>query len=404
MNYQNLLISVDELWLRGKNRGTYVKSLKNHIVAILKALEIKDYQIVNHQQRFIISSESSFSQRCLLQLSKVPGIHAIVPSLKFEKDLDLVGSEVCSILEEKWKEIKDITFKVETQRVDKHYGSTSVEVSKDLGAKILIHFNDKKKLKVKMKNAEQVISLRIMPDAFYISFEEYLGVGGFPVGTNGKLVSLLSGGFDSPVSSFLMNQRGCQNNYIFFYSYPFVGEEVRDKIISITQKLAQFQKYTSLYIVPFGEIQKKIAKNCKESYRTIFFRKVMFETAAKLADNIKAEALITGDSLGQVSSQTITNLSLMDKFINMSIFRPLIGMTKRNIIEISKRIDIHDISVIPHDDACSLFSPKHPVIRSNIKEWNYFCNKNDFSEDINLILEQSEKIGFNCLGEIIQPK
>jgi tRNA uracil 4-sulfurtransferase len=234
----------------------------------------------------------------------------------------------------------------------------------------------------------------------YVATRKLMGMGGLPVGTGGHMVSLISGGFDSPAASYLMAKRGCRQTFIFFYAYPFVGEEVKDKILKLVQILGQYQRHSRLYIIKFGEVQDVISKHCKEDYRTLLFRKAMIRSAALLAGKLKADGLVTGDSLGQVSSQTVWNISVVDNITRLPIFRPLIGFNKVEIIGMSKKIGTHDISVIPHDDACSLFAPKHPVIRPNLKYLERFDKEVDLDEYLMKCLKEAEVFDISLKGEL----
>lgn len=197
-----------------------------------------------------------------------------------------------------------------------------------------------------------------------------------------------------------MSKRGCIQTFVFFYSYPFVGEEVKDKIEALAAELGKYQSDCKLYVVPFGKIQKKIAKVCRENYRNILFRKYMVECSNLLAERIQADALLTGDSLGQVSSQTIGNISLVDQISRLPVFRPLIGFNKKETIQLAKKIGTHDISVIPHDDACSMFAPRHPVIKPKNDYWHQFNEENDFSKELEQALDEAEVHHISVNGKL----
>jgi len=273
----------------------------------------------------------------------------------------------------------------------------SMEVSRYIGALVNNEFTH---LGVDVKNPELVIEIRILENNIYLSTRKILGVGGLPVGTSGHLVSLISGGFDSPAASYLMFKRGCSQTFVFFYAYPFVGDEVKDKLLEIMGVLGRYQRYTRFYIVPFGELQDMISKQCKEDYRTLLFRKAMLQCAELLAHRVKAGALLTGDALGQVSSQTIGNISILDNAVSLPIFRPLVGYNKIEIIELAKKIGTHDISVIPHDDACSMFAPKHPVIRPNVSYVERFDREFPLEDHVKKCLDEAEVYDISLTGEI----
>jgi len=393
--YNILVINVDELWLKGKNRPLYFRAMREHIRELLSAYHGEKFTCVNEEQRFVAESESPFSGETIQALLRVPGIHSLVPARRIpvlpdaifpvvKEELELAGMPPC-------------TFKVETRRSYKQFPMTSMEVSKYIGGLVDKAFPH---LTVDVKKPGLVIEIRILGKNIYVSTRKMLGVGGLPVGTSGHLVALISGGFDSPVASYLMFKRGCCQTFIFFYAYPFVGDEVKDKLLKIIQVLGRYQRHSVLYIVPFGEVQDMISKKCREAYRTLFFRKAMVQCASLLARQVKADGLLTGDALGQVSSQTIGNISILDDVTPLPIFRPLVGYNKVEIIDLAKKIGTHDISVIPHDDACSMFAPKHPVIRPNRSYVEIFDEEFPMEAHLRKCLEEAEVYEIDLTGEL----
>jgi tRNA uracil 4-sulfurtransferase len=393
--YKVIMINVDELWLKGKNRPQYFRAIKGHIEEVVSSYHPHKFKVGNESQRMIVRSEDFFNEDLFKALQNVPGIHSFSPTRDIDLDYELLYPAIKEELLS-WGDELPRTFKVNTKRTLKTFEKTSMEVSRHMGHLVLQEFDS---LKVDVKKPQLCIELRILPEKFFVSTHKYMGIGGLPVGTNGHLITLLSGGFDSPVASYMMSKRGCRQSFVFFYAYPFVGEEVKDKIVKLMEVLATFQKGTALYIVPFGNIQKKIAKTCKEDYRTMLFRKYMVDCANILAGKVGAKALLTGDALGQVSSQTIGNIGLIDSITNRPVLRPLIGFNKMETILKSKDIGTHDISIIPHDDACSLFAPKHPVIHPDNKYWLEYCSGNEYGEEIQNALNNALKIQFNVKGE-----
>jgi thiamine biosynthesis protein ThiI len=382
---KTLLINTDEMWLKGKNRHLYEKALNAHLKSVLALNHKESFSCQNERQRQVARSQTDFSIETIERLQKIPGIHGIIPVLQIDIDDKNIFSTVKEVIDDLEKE--EFTFKVHTRRSNKKYPITSMELSRQLGSEILDHYP---KLKVDVKNPEVVIDIRIVEDSIYVSSKMYKGMGGFPVGTSGKVVTLLSGGLDSPVASYLMSKRGCEQSFIFFYAYPFVGDEVKEKILELSRLIGEFQRRPKIYIVPFGDIQKLITKDCRPAYRTLIFRKYMIDCANILADRIKADALCTGDSLGQVSSQTIYNISAIDNITQKSIFRPLLAFNKSEVIELAKQIGTFETSIIPHDDACALFAPKHPIIRPDTYYLKSFFAENDLTKELGECLDNSE--------------
>ncbi len=391
--YHNLVINVDELWLKGKNRPLYYRALRGHIRELLEAYHKEPFTCVNEEQRIMARSESPFSEETIRAFLTVPGVHSIIPARRIPVDFQHIFPTVKEELQR--LEVLPPTFKVETRRSYKGFPMNSMEVCSEIGTLVLKEFP---RLVVDLKNPGLIIEIRILENNIYVSTRKLLGVGGLPVGTSGHLVVLLSGGFDSPVASFLMSKRGCRQTFIFFYAYPFVGDEVKEKVFKLVRILGRYQRHSRLYIVPFGEVQNLISKNCQADYRTLLFRKAMLQCSTLLARKVKAEALLTGDALGQVSSQTIGNIAVLDRVSPLPIFRPLLGYNKIEIIALAKKIGTHDISVVPHDDACSLFAPKHPVIRPSASYLNKFDNKVQLEEHLNKCLQDVEVYEISLTG------
>jgi thiamine biosynthesis protein ThiI len=397
--YNTLVINVDELWLKGKNRPIYFKAVRRHIRELLKAYHPASFTCTREEQRLIARSGTPFSAEAVAGLLKVPGIHSVAQARHIPVSISAIAPAV--IEELKAFESLPPTFKVDTKRSFKGFPMTSMEVSSAVGTAVLEEFPQ---LTVQLKNPELVIEIRILEQNIYISSRRSMGIGGLPFDTSGHLVALLSGGFDSPVAAYLMARRGCRLSFIFFYAYPFVGDEVKDKITKLVQVLGQYQRYSKLYIVPFGEVQTRISKQCKTGYRTLLFRKAMLECANLLADTIHADALVTGDALGQVSSQTIGNIGALDSFSRRSIFRPLVGFNKIEIIDLARTIGTHDISVIPHDDACSLFAPKHPVIKPDIGYLQQFDRELQLEDQLRKCLQEAEVFDVALTGRLSTAK
>jgi thiamine biosynthesis protein ThiI len=274
---------------------------------------------------------------------------------------------------------------------------SSQDLNCQLGARVLEQFPH---LKVSLNAAELEIEVRIFKEAIFLAVEKYTGIGGHPVGMSGHVVTLISGGLDSPVASVLMSKRGCKQTLVFFYARPFVGPAVVDKIKLLTAQLAPYQVGCMLAIVPFGNVQKEMAARCRNDYRTLFIRLLMVKCAALLAKEFHAQALVTGDSLSQVSSQTIWNLCALDAHSRLPIFRPLIGLNKSEIIELSRRYGLFNISVMPHDDACALFAPVHPIIKADPGYVEEFVQTNElrFSELLQSAVSEMETFHFDLLG------
>lgn len=394
--YQHVLVNVDELWLKGKNRPHYIKMLKVHVNKVVKEFSEGQFTLRNMHQRFVLDCDDGFNPAIIPALQKVPGVFSIIPVVKCKNEIEDIKE---SALNELKKQVPlPRTFKVKTSRVDKNFPLTSMETSRQVGGRILSQLDGQ--IKVDIRSPECWVDVKIIQGQAFVSAKTYPGIGGLPCGTNGHLLTMLSGGFDSPVASYLMSKRGCEQTFIFFYGYPFVGEEVLDKIVELSGVLGQYQKSSRLYVIPFGNMQKVISEQCEEKYRTVFFRQAMIKCSNMLAGKVKAHALLTGDALGQVSSQTIHNIALLDEHSARPIFRPLVGFNKREIIDLARKIGTHDISVLPHDDACALFAPKHPIIKPDQKYWRTFSEENDWTAELTECLDNASIYDIQINGAV----
>lgn len=397
--YSNLVISFDELWLKGKNRIIYMRAAMGHINAVFKNYHEDKFTYRIQSERLYYTSKTFFSEELIDALTLVPGLAYISPCKVLDRlpdeNLENVYEEILSEL--KSFDTKSVVFRALVRRVDKSFKQSSVEVGREVGHRIMTRYP---LAKVDLKKAEMVVDVRILPKHVSISTESRKGVGGLPWGTTGSAVTMLSGGFDSPVASYLMAKRGVKQAFVFFHAYPFVGREVIAKIKSLVSVLGKYQRQSHLYIVPFGDIQTAISKECREEYRTLVFRRYMIEISNMICEKIKAEAVITGDCIGQVSSQTMPNLHLMDKVSERIILRPLIGFNKLEILNTATAINTHDISIIPHDDACALFAPKNPIIIPNLEYWNNWDADFDITSELKAALSKTEAFSVNLKGEL----
>ena len=390
--YRYLLINVDELWLKGRNRPAYFSALDAHIREVLDDKFLKKYKLKCEKHRFVITFREGFSKDLLGNLSKIPGIYSLIPCLKTYCEISAITETAINHLGS-WLQQDGVarTFKVSCRRIDKNFPCKSMEIVKIVGQSIL-EWSQKKSisLKVSLNRPEFVVDIKIFSDKVYLSTEIVYGVGGLPLGMSGHLMTLISGGFDSPVASYMMSRRGCQQTFVFFHSYPFVEEEVLDKILAIVRVLAKYQRNPILYRIPFGGLQQKIVEKCQPAYRTLFFRYYMLWGASLLGEKMGAEAILTGDSLSQVSSQTIGNICLLDKSPFLPVFRPLLGFNKSEIISWARKVGTHDISLLPQNDACSLLAPEHPVLEPKRDYWDSFLKYHDFKEDLFYAIENAD--------------
>lgn len=401
MNYNYFAISVDELWLKGRNRHLYLKAALNHIQAILKVYHPEEATKEILSQRIFYHSNVPFSSDTIEAILRVPGLASISPCRMIPRvegeNLENVYAEVLN--EVAFLDKSNKTFKAIVRKNDKKISFTSTEIAREIGHRVLEKYPT---VKVDIRNPEVVIDVRILDTVVSISSATMKGVGGLPWGTTGSALTMLSGGFDSPVASYMMMKRGIKQGFIFFYAYPFVGDEVLEKIKKLASHLSKYQRQAHLYVVPFGNVQNAISKSCRDEYRTMFFRRFMVEITNRLCDLINIDAIVTGDAVGQVSSQTMGNLLLIDKSSKRLILRPLIGFNKVEVMDLAETIGTYPISILPHDDACALFASKNPIIKPNADYWHNWQIDPQLENELNIAFEKIESYSINLKGELFK--
>jgi len=375
-----------------------MRAVIEHIAAVFKVYHPDKFSYRVQSERLYYSSKLEFSEELISALTKVPGLAYISPCKMLSRlpGIDLENVYAAILQDLSYFEHAPVTFRALVKRVDQSFTQTSVFVGREIGHRVITRYPNSK---VDLKNPQLIIDVRILPKHVAISTAARKGVGGLPWGSTGSAMTMLSGGFDSPIASYLMAKRGVKQSFVFFHAYPFVGREVITKIKSLVKELVKFQRQTHLYIVPFGDIQNVISKHCHEEYRTLFFRKYMIELTNLVCDKANADAIITGDCIGQVSSQTMGNLQLMNQVSKRMILRPLIGFNKQDILKLGTEIGTHDISLIPHDDACALFASKKPILKPNLEYWNEWDKNINIKAELALALEKTEVFSVNLQGE-----
>ena len=350
-----ILIRFGELFLKGNNKGYFIKSLERNIIEALKDFECK---IEMQQSRYVVYDFCDDDLDDIIDtLKKVFGIHS------FSVANEILTSELENYFKDYYVLDKKI-FRVSCNRADKTYPLTSTEVGAKIGGILL----KKYRCKVDLHNPEIDIKIDIRQNGKSYIFDSVIkGAGGMPVGTAGRALSLMSGGIDSPVASVNMAQRGLIVDAIHFYSYPYTSMEALDKVKKLCQIVKPYTKMEKLYIVPFTHIQEEIHKHCSENFMITIMRRFMVRIATKIARKIGAGALVTGESLGQVASQTMESMYSTQSATDMLILRPLVGMDKEQIIEVSNRINTFNTSILPYEDCCTVFLPKKPIIKPKIE-------------------------------------
>jgi len=349
-----------EIGLKGKNRNFFEKKLVENIKLVLKPENFE--WVKRFPGRIVIKlREEKKSKAVKDKLSCVFGISYFA----FAKACKSKIKEIKKTALELIKEEKGITFRIETKRSDKNFPYSSQKVNEIVGEFILKNLKGKG---VKLENPKITCFIEILPKISFLYLRKNKGPGGLPVTTSGKIISLLSGGIDSPVASYCLIKRGAKLVFVHFHSYPYTTRSSIEKVEKIVKTLSKFQFSSKLYLVPFGEVQKEILLKIPARFRIILYRRTMFKIAEMIAKKEKAQALVTGESLGQVASQTLENIRAIDEAVKIPVFRPLIGKDKEEIIKIARQIGTYEISILPHQDCCTRFLPKHPETKASLKE------------------------------------
>jgi len=355
-----ILIRYGEIFLKGNNRSFFEDMLINNIKFALSDFK---YKILKIQSRIMIYEfNGGFEQEIITSLTKVFGIQSISPAVKVKTDLDAM----CEISKDL---LLDGSFKVETNRADKNFKMTSMEVSKYIGGYIFTNFNKK----VDVHNPDFIINIDIRENGYTFIYTKIIdGARGIPVGCSGNGLLLLSGGIDSPVAGYMMASRGMKISAVHFFSFPFTSLGAKEKVINLAKKLNVYNFGIKVFMVPFTEIQTAIHKSCPENFMITLMRRFMMKIASRICEKEKMDAIITGESLGQVASQTIQSINCSNDAVKFPVLRPLIGTDKIDTINLSKKIDCFNISILPYEDCCTIFLPKKPAIKPRLENAKRF--------------------------------
>ncbi len=382
-----ILIKYGELTTKKDNRNYFIRLLKRNIFDKLSSF---NFDIEEDYYRMFIYPKEEDIDKIVNILKDIFGIHGIVIAYMSEDtSFDNIRNVALDLMKD--KNIK--TFKVETNRSDKSYPIKSMDVSAKVGAHILKNTS----FKVDVHNPDVYLYIEIRNNAVYLYNETIPGSGGYPVSALGRGLLMLSGGIDSPVAGYQIIKRGVELYYIYFESRPHTSIEARNKVISLARKLEKYNSNGKLFVVNFTKIQETIYKNLDTDYLITFMRRKMYQIAEKVAKRNKCLAIVNGESVGQVASQTLNSIICVNEVTNYPILRPLCSFDKLEIIDISKKIDTYDISILPYEDCCTVFVPRHPVINPNLKHIYEEESKIDFEP---LIKEAIDNIEVVDLKEI----
>lgn len=374
-----------EIFLKGLNRSKFEKKLRDNIGKKLEGIKI---EFIHDSGRYFIQTDEVYES--VKRISKVFGISEVCVVQKIETNLNAINDAAL----EKANKAKSNTFKVVTNRANKHFELNSMEVSRTVGAHILT--NCEKEISVDVKNPELIINVEIRNNFSYIWTNKDVtkGAAGLPYGMNGSTMLMLSGGIDSPVAGYLMAKRGVEVNCVYYHSHPYTSERAKEKVKDLAKILAEYTEKINLYIVPFTQIQMDIIDKCREDELTIIMRRFMMRIACKLADKFGIDSVSTGESIGQVASQTMDGLIVSDACSDRPVFRPLIATDKTDIMEIARKIGTYETSILPYEDCCTIFVPKHPKTNPKLDKIVKEEEKLDIDKIVDEAVENLEVVTF----------
>ena len=368
-----LLVRFGEVHLKGANRPYFLRMLTENVRHSVKDLGAKVWLADSR----IYVAEIDDVMEAAEKVKKVFGVYSVSPAIETEKDIDQMGEACIKMMAD-----KSGTFKVIGRRSDKKFPMQSNQIGAEMGHRVLESNPD---LTVDVHEPEIKLHVEVR-DMAYICCEEIMGAGGMPIGTGGKATLLLSGGIDSPVAGYSIMRRGVKISSVHFESPPYTGERAKEKVLSLAKKLGEFQGGMQVAVVPFTKIQLEIHEKCPDELGTVLMRRFMMRIAERIAEtNFKGQALITGENLAQVASQTMDAIVCTDMVVGMPIFRPLIGLDKLDIIREAEKIDTYETSILPYEDCCTVFTPRHP----NTKPKPKYCERAEEKLDMDALIEEA---------------
>lgn len=377
--YTDIVVRYGEISLKGKNRKIFENILIKNVKTGLK--QIGDFQIERAFGRIYLRNVGKLVESVIEALIKIPGIVSVSPIVKSKLDIDDAREKALDVLNDALP--SGGTFKVEAKRSNKQFSLNSPEINRAIGAHLLINFSHK--LSVDVHNPDTVIHVEVRSDSINIYSRIVRGPGGLPVGSGGRGLLLISGGIDSPVAGWLGMKRGVVIDALHFYSFPFTSERSKEKVIELTRILSQYCGKIRLFIGYFTNIQKAIGLNCPEKLHITIMRRMMFRMATKIARRFGAKVLFTGESIGQVASQTLESIEVINAVTDLPVFRPLITNDKTEIIAIARKIGTYETSILPYEDCCTVFVPASPVTKPKLDQ----AEKAETGLDIDALIDDA---------------
>jgi tRNA uracil 4-sulfurtransferase len=383
MKYDRILVRYGELSTKGRNRNKFVDKLKRSINRVIRNFPTATIE-ADRERMYILLGEEKVED-IAKALKNIFGIQSFSPAVKVEKNVELMKQIALSLVQKLYQ--SGLSFKVSAKRVDKTFELGTDEMNREFGAHLLINIPG---LKVNVKQPDINLRIEVRAEAAYLYCENILGAGGYPVGSNGKAMLMLSGGIDSPVAGYLSLKRGVEIEGVHFYSPPFTSERAKQKVIDLTEKLANISGTIALHIVPFTEIQQMIQDQVPSNYTMTTTRRLMLRITDEIRRRQNGLAIITGESLGQVASQTLESMYTINQVTNTPILRPLVMMDKTEIISLAQQIDTYDISIRPFEDCCTIFVPSSPKTKPKLDKVEHFESFVDFEPFIQKAVDNTE--------------
>ena len=375
-----ILLKLGEMVLKGLNRRSFEDKLQANIHRRLK--DLGQFKVYTRQSTTYVEpkDDSCDMDTAYERMTKVFGVVGVSRARACEKDKDAILAAAVEYLDDQLSSAR--TFKVETKRADKTFPMTSIQLSQYVGGELHERYDN---LEVDVHNPELTVHVEIRDYAAFVHADPELGAGGLPVGINGRAVSLLSGGIDSPVSSWMIAKRGIALEMVHFFSYPYTSPEAKDKVIELARLLTPYCGHLTVHVVPFTQIQEELRRSCPEELFTVIMRRFMMRISQEVAKRIGAKALVTGECLGQVASQTMEAMMCTGAVVQLPVLRPCVGMDKEEIVQISRKIGTFETSILPYEDCCTVFTPRHPRLRPMLSE----CEKAEEALDIEGLVKQA---------------
>ncbi|WP_144510917.1 tRNA uracil 4-sulfurtransferase ThiI [Bacillus sp. FJAT-22090] len=388
MKWEKILVRYGELSTKGKNRKQFITHLRNNIK--FSFVDLPNIKVQAERDRmFLTSSEDSEIQSLIERLPKIFGIQSFSPVASCSKELEDIQTTALQILES--LDSKDKTFRVTVKRTDKKFPLDTYELQTTVASHVLRQYPS---LKVQMKKPEIDLRIEVLNDAVYMMAQVIPGAGGMPLGSNGRSLLMLSGGIDSPVAGFMLLKRGVRLDAIHFHSPPFTSERSKEKVMDLANQLSHFGATVRLHVIPFTEIQQSIQAQIPENVSMTTTRRMMMKIADLVREEIGALGIVTGESLGQVASQTLESLTAINAVTSTPVFRPLISMDKLDIIDIAREIGTYDTSILPYEDCCTIFTPSCPKTKPKLEKVQYYESFKDYNDLIKEAVENKEVYSF----------